>query len=110
MAPRKKAAAPIPAPSTGKALAPSPGVAGLRRAIASALEEGLTAKSLLLRLSRRDLAMLKRSPEVAVNEIRFAGESMHFLGIRVAEEPAEVSHLDRGKAAAIKTPEAVPAA
>lgn len=62
----------------------------------TALDEGIETGALLLRLSRRDMALLKRSPDVAVAEIRFADDAMHFLGVRVAEEAVEVSHLDRG--------------
>lgn len=97
MAPRRPAAA---SPASGPTLPPSPGVAGLRRDVIGALGEGIEARALLLRLSRRDMALLKRSPDVAVEEIRFADNAMHFLGVRVAAEAVDVSHLDRSPSAA----------
>lgn len=74
------------------------GVDGLRKVIAAAQAEGVANRYMTLHLSRRDLAILKRSPDVAVHEIRFADGEMKFLDIKVAAEPVDVSCLERPKA------------
>jgi hypothetical protein len=94
---------PAPKLASTPVAASSPGVAGLRQAISGALSDGFKAKAMLLRLSRRDLALLKRSPEVGLHEIRFSEGAMSFLDVPVAAEPTEVSHLDRGDGPAAGT-------
>lgn len=80
-------------------LRPAPsGVAGLRQAIGAALEDGLAPGAMLLRLTHRDLALLKRSAEVELHEIRFKDGAMSFLDVPVAAERAGASHLDRCQA------------
>ena len=63
--------------------------------IAAAEHDGLTASELLLRLTSRDAAALKRNPEVAVHEVTFAAGEMRFLGVKVQEGSVPDSVLER---------------
>jgi hypothetical protein len=79
----------------------APGIAELRSAIDKAETEGIARGDMLLRLTFRDEAMLKRSSTVGVDEVSFADGEMRFVGVRVVvsagatmsslEAPVEVS-------------------
>lgn len=73
----------------------TPTIEAMRKAIASALEDGLLADDLLLRVNHRDLALIKRSPAVAIHEVNFKDGEMRFLGVPVAAEAVLQSYLDR---------------
>jgi hypothetical protein len=67
-----------------------------REWIAAAESDGHAASDLLLRLTARDAAALKRNSDVAVNEISFVMGEMRFLGVKVQEGGVEeASVLER---------------
>jgi hypothetical protein len=63
--------------------------------IAAAQRDGVAEADMILRLTSRDAAALKRSPAVATNEIAFAAGEMRFLGVKVQEAGVKDSLLDR---------------
>lgn len=65
----------------------------LRGIIADADSQGADRADLLLHLTHRDAALLKRSPAVALNEISFLGGEMRFLGVKVEVGAVTVSAL-----------------
>lgn len=67
----------------------------LRDWIASAEREGVAREDLQLRLSHRDLAGLKRSPGVSMEEITFDGGVMRFLGVEVVAAATAASSIER---------------
>ena len=84
-------ALPIPQPPAGQKRLTIP---ELRDAIAKAEADGFNKEDILLRLSVRDEAMLKRSPTVELHEISFSPAGMRFLGVKVVTMPSAVSWLD----------------
>lgn len=79
-----QAARPLPKPDT---------IATLRGIIADADSQGADRAELLLHLTHRDAALLKRSPAVALDEISFLGGEMRFLGVKVEVGAVTVSAL-----------------
>jgi hypothetical protein len=78
-------------------LAPPSGaerVKQMRDWIAAAERGGAEKSELLLRLTHRDAATLKRHPSVQSEEISFADGGMLFLGVKVAEVAAADSALE----------------
>ena len=73
----------------------SPSIADLRGAIDAALADGMKRKDLVLHLPLRDECRIKRSPDVAMEEVSFGDGGMSFLGIRVISGAVTVSMLDR---------------
>jgi hypothetical protein len=71
--------------------------AEFRHAIAAAEADGVAREAMVLRLTLRDDAELKRDPAVGLDEIRFADGEMRFLGVRVVVGGVPVSTLDRGE-------------
>jgi hypothetical protein len=71
--------------------------AEFRHAIAAAEADGVAREAMVLRLTLRDDAELKRDPAVAMDEISFVGGEMRFLGVRVVAGGVPVSSLDRGE-------------
>lgn len=69
-------------------------LAELRGAISAAEAQGIARDAMVLRLTHRDDAMLKRSPDVTVDEIAFADGRMRFLGVLVETGEVTVSRLD----------------
>lgn len=61
----------------------------MRKWIANADATGATRAEMLLQLSQRDIAGLKRSPAVAVHEITFVDGLMRFLDIEVVPSTSE---------------------
>jgi hypothetical protein len=70
-------------------------IAGLRAAIAEAEGRGVKRKAMLLQLTHSDASLLKRSDEVANDEISFDG-GMTFLGVKVEIGQVAVSALSAG--------------
>ncbi|MES2036098.1 MAG: hypothetical protein V4466_18170 [Pseudomonadota bacterium] len=75
----------------------SPTIAQLRDAIAQAQGEGIRAKDMVLHLTLRDESRIKRSRDVAMDEVSFNDGEMRFLGIRVITGDVTVSALDRAE-------------
>jgi hypothetical protein len=71
-------------------------VTELRTAIAEAEGRGVKRKAMLLHLTHSDASLLKRSNEVAQNEISFDG-GMTFLGVKVEIGEVTVSALTAPK-------------
>ncbi len=71
-------------------------VSELRTAIAEAEGRGVKRKAMLLHLTHSDASLLKRSNEVAQNEISFDG-GMTFLGVKVEIGEVTVSSLTAPK-------------
>jgi hypothetical protein len=71
-----------------------PSIGDMRLAIAAALEGGTPISDLRLRVTRRDEAQIKRSPDVSLDEVSFAGGEMRFLGVKVITGSIAVSMLD----------------
>ena len=65
-----------------------------RTAIEKAEAEGGRRDEMVLRLTSRDAADLKRDKTVAVSDISFAGGVMRFLGVKVVQGGLEASRLD----------------
>jgi hypothetical protein len=65
-----------------------------RTAIEKAEAEGARRDEMVLRLTSRDAADLKRDKTIAVADISFAGGVMRFLGVKVVQGGLEPSALD----------------
>ncbi|MDR3506274.1 MAG: hypothetical protein P4L64_00075 [Caulobacteraceae bacterium] len=65
-----------------------------RHAIERAEAEGFTRDKMVLRLTLRDTADLKRDPSIPVEDISFTDGVMRFLGVVVAAGGVPVSGLD----------------
>jgi hypothetical protein len=65
-----------------------------RTAIEKAEAEGARRDEMVLRLTSRDAADLKRDKTIAVADISFAGGVMRFLGVKVVQGGLEASALD----------------
>jgi len=72
----------------------NPTIDDLRAAIVGAEAEGTAAGDMVLRLTFRDAALLKRSPVIGVHEISFSDGEMSFLGVKVVVGSVTVSALD----------------
>lgn len=68
-------------------------ITALRGLISDADGKGADRADLLLNLTHRDPALLKRSPAVAMEEISFLGGEMRFLGVKVEVGAVTVSAL-----------------
>ena len=68
-------------------------ITALRGLISDADGQGADRAGLLLNLTHRDAALLKRSPAVAMDEISFLGGEMRFLGVKVEVGAVTVSAL-----------------
>jgi hypothetical protein len=79
----------------------SPSIVDMRTAIGLALADGIRRKSLVLHLTLRDESRIKRSREVAMDEVSFLDGEMSFLGVRVVTGSVAVSMLDRADVAAV---------
>lgn len=67
----------------------------LRAWIANAEREGVARADMQLNLSHRDLAGLKRSPCVSMEEITFFDGVMRFLGVEVVAAATAASTFER---------------
>ncbi|MBP7704758.1 MAG: hypothetical protein KA105_05675 [Caulobacter sp.] len=91
---KKTAAAPAPEAPRRPALATlGNAVNDIRSAITTAEAQGVKRDNLRLRLTHRDASLLKRSKDVADDEISFEGGEMSFLGIPVEIGSTPVSEL-----------------
>ena len=68
--------------------------AGYRAAIAKAEAEGIAKADMVLRLTRKNDADLKRDRSVDVHEISFLGGEMRFLGVKVVAGGVDVASLE----------------
>ena len=69
-----------------------------RTSILEACADGARVEDLILRLTLRDAAMLKRDPTVEVDEIVFGADGMEFLGVKVVARGVAASVLDKASA------------
>jgi hypothetical protein len=80
--------------SSKTALPPKPpGIVDLRQAIETAEAAGGARDAMTLHLTFRDAALIKRSREVTVDEVRFTDGVMHFLGVKVIIGDVAMSNL-----------------
>ena len=68
--------------------------AGYRAAIAKAEAEGIAKADMILRLTLKNDADLKRDRTVGVHEISFLGGEMRFLGVKVIAGGVDVASLE----------------
>ena len=71
-----------------------PTIEDLRIAIDRAAGEGVERADMLLRLTFRDASLIKRSPNVRIDEVSFADGEMRFLGVRAVVGPVPLSKLE----------------
>lgn len=71
-----------------------PTIDDLRAAIRRGEDDGVQPADMLLRLTLRDVSLIKRSPSVGVDEVSFAGGDMRFLGVRIVQGPYAISALE----------------
>jgi hypothetical protein len=69
-----------------------------RTSILEACADGARVEDMVLRLTLRDAAMLKRDPTVEIDEIVFGANGMEFLGVKVVSGGVPESVLDRAPA------------
>lgn len=72
----------------------NPSIEDLRAAILAAEAEGTAAAGMILHLTFRDAALMKRSPAVGLHDISFNDGQMRFLGVPVVVGSVTVSSLD----------------
>jgi hypothetical protein len=89
MGPRKPTIVATPSPPTE-----ADRIQRMRDWVIDAERQGAQKSDLLLRLTHRDVATIKRHPSVRSNEVAFEPEGMRFLGVRVAEGGVAVSLLE----------------
>ncbi len=80
---------------TAKIPLPTPSAVGFRAAIDAAVAEGFSREAMVLRLTLRDSAALRRNPAVPIEDISYSGGIMRFLGVSVVEGNIVNSLLDR---------------
>ena len=71
-----------------------PSIEDLRAAIVVAEADGVERADMLLRLTFRDVSLLKRSTAVGIEEVSFANGEMRFLGVKVIAAPVPLSRLE----------------
>jgi len=71
-----------------------PTIDDLRVSIAKAEADGVERADMVLRLTFRDVSLIKRSPSVGVDEVSFEHGEMRFLGVRIATGPVTLSRLE----------------
>jgi hypothetical protein len=86
-----KAPPPSAASSPGR-----PSIEDIRAQIARAEAEGVPRDVLILNLTLRDEADLKRARSVGLHEISFKDGEMRFLGVKIVTGGVTVSALSRG--------------
>jgi hypothetical protein len=79
---------------------PPPTMAQLRKRLDEALANGHQPQDLVLRLTLRDAALIKRSPVFADDEIRFVDGVMQVLGIATVVGQVGESGIAAAEAAA----------
>lgn len=84
----------VPTPTTAAPSTEAARIQRLRDWIAAAVRDGADTSSLVLKLTHRDSAALKRHPSVQAGEIAFASGVMTFLGVRVIEGGVADSQLE----------------
>lgn len=71
-----------------------PTIEDLRNAVAKAEADGVSRDTMLLRLTFRDESLIKRSPDVGLDEVSFIEGQMRFVGVRVVVGNIPLSVLD----------------
>ena len=71
-----------------------PTIEDLRAAVTKAEADGVSRDTMLLRLTFRDESLIKRSPEVGLDEVSFIDGEMRFVGVRVKVGNIPLSLLD----------------
>ena len=74
-------------------------VAELRKLVDDARAAGARLDGMVLQVTQRDEALLKRSSDVAVSELSFADGETRFLGVKVVRSDAVRSSLQSAAAA-----------
>ena len=74
---------------------PAPSAVGFRSAIDAAIADGFEREKIVLRLTLRDSAALRRNPTVPLEDISYSEGVMRFLGVTVVEGGVEYSEVDR---------------
>ena len=69
--------------------------ADIRAAIRKAEEAGVERTAMVLRLTLRDEAALRRDPQVALEDISYKDGGMRFLGVPVVGGGVSASSLDQ---------------
>jgi hypothetical protein len=83
---------PLP-PRAPVVVRPIPPGQKFRTAIEQALQDGIDADALLLRLTLGDFSRLKRDRDIAAGDIRFSDGETRYLGVKVVGGDVEVSTL-----------------
>lgn len=78
---------------------PRPAAVVLRTAIEKAVEAGGRKDDMLLRLTLKDAADLKRDRSLPIEDISFSDGEMRFLGVKVTAGGVTESSLDVGQPA-----------
>ena len=71
-----------------------PTIDDLREAVAKGEADGVSRETMALRLTFRDESLIKRSPDVGLDEVSFVDGQMRFVGVRVIVGNIPVSVLD----------------
>lgn len=71
-----------------------PTIDDLRVAIQRGEDDGVMRQDMLLRLTLRDVSLIKRSPSVKTDEVSFVGGDMRFLGVKIVQGPYAISALE----------------
>ena len=79
---------------------PPPTMAQLRKRLSEALANGHQPQDLVLRLTLRDAALIKRSPVFAEDEIRFVDGTMRVMGVATVAGNVEESGVAAAEAPA----------
>jgi hypothetical protein len=75
--------------------APRPATSGdFRKAIDKAVDDGVAKEDMVLHLTLRDEAYLKKDRALPVEDLSFAGGEMRFLGVKVVKGGVANSHLE----------------
>lgn len=71
-----------------------PDIAEIRSAIDRAETQGIARGDMLLHLTFRDEALIKRSRAVGVDEVSFVDGQMRFVGVKVVVASGGLSNLE----------------
>lgn len=93
----------MPTPTTARERPRSPAAgrkstASFQEAITAQIAEGVAADTMVLHLTRRDAANLRRDPSVPLEAISFSDGEMRLLGVKVVTGGVEVSSLEIAEA------------
>ncbi|HEX5377069.1 MAG TPA: hypothetical protein VFW47_00765 [Phenylobacterium sp.] len=83
-----------PAPSQPRPRNAAQSVAAFRSAIAKAIEDGVDADAMTLRLTLGDAANLRKDRSIPIEDISFRDGEMRLLGVKVVTGGVRDSSLD----------------